>query len=232
MVIKFDKKAFLAIIAALFMSATVLIIPTVKVGANENKVIVIDAGHGGIDGGATGVNTKTPESVLNLDVSMRLKKLFLDNGYTVFLTRETDDGLYGDETDGFKKRDLKARVEFAKKHCADIFISVHMNKYLKKTRRGAQVFYKAGSEKSETLAACVQEKLNAMKRAARSCSPLKGDYYLLNMLDCAAIIAECGFLSSPEDEKLLLDETYRQELADAVFDGVKAYADKNVSKRL
>ena len=195
------------------------------VAANAPDIItvVIDAGHGGVDGGVTGVNSGVKEADLNLEVAKGLKTLFESAGVNVVLTRTTSAGLYGALTSGFKRRDLESRVKIAKASGADVFISVHMNKYRDSSRRGAQVFYKIGHEESKALAEDVQRSLNFMDGAVRECTVLAGDYYVLNYSDCPAVICECGFLSSPEDEKLLLDENYRKTLCYSIFSGTIDY---------
>ncbi|MCI5838780.1 MAG: N-acetylmuramoyl-L-alanine amidase [Christensenellaceae bacterium] len=181
--------------------------------------VVIDAGHGGIDGGVTGVKTGVKESDLNLSFSKTLKKYFLSAGFDVVTTRNTAAGLYGNASSSLKKTDMKNRKRIIEKAAPDIVISIHMNKYPLSSRRGAQVFYKQGDEEGKKFAACVQNKLNAMEQAPRECDELGGDYYILNVSPCPAIIAECGFLSNTDDEALLLTETYREELCYAIYKG-------------
>ena len=98
-----------------------------------------------------------------------------------------------------------------------------MNKYSSSSRRGAQVFYKEGDESSRLLADNVQKSFNEMKQAVRDCSILTGDYYILNCTEYPSIIAECGFLSNPDDEQLLIDEQYRDDVAYAIFKGIVGY---------
>ncbi len=197
--------------------------PAAGAKKKDSVLVVIDAGHGGIDGGVTGVNTGVKESDINLEVAKALKEKLEAGGMTVVMTRTTPASLYGGTGRGFKEKDLKMRVEVAEKCNADLFISIHMNKYSDSGRRGAQVFYKIDDERSEKLAESVQKSFNDMKEASRECSALRGDYYVLNNNTVPSIICECGFLSNAEDEKLLLDEEYRNELAYAVFCGVVDY---------
>ena len=197
--------------------------PAAGAKKKDSVLVVIDAGHGGIDGGVTGVNTGVKESDINLEVAKALKEKLEAGGMTVVMTRTTPASLYGGTGRGCKEKDLKMRVEVAEKCNADLFISIHMNKYSDSGRRGAQVFYKIDDERSQQLAESVQKSLNDMKEAPRECSALRGDYYVLNNNTVPSIICECGFLSNIEDEKLLLDEGYRNKLAYAVFCGVVDY---------
>lgn len=185
--------------------------------------VVLDAGHGGVDGGVTGVNTGVRESELNLAVVKKLESLFLSAGMDPVLTRASDAGLYGAATNGFKKRDMLARKKAIEHADADIVISVHMNKFGNSSRRGAQVFFRADSEQGIALANDIQDSLNGMEEATRTFAPLKGDYYILNCTDIPSVIVECGFLSNPEDEALLMTDEYQAKIAYAVFKGAIDY---------
>ena len=186
---------------------------------SQSFTVVIDAGHGGIDGGVSGVNTKVKESDLNLDIAKKLKAEFESAGIKVVMTRSSYGGLYGTTAKGFKLRDMKKRIEIINSANADLMISVHLNYYSSPSRRGATVFFGQGKERGQRLATCVQKFFNKMSGQTREFSPLKGDYYLLNLANCPSVICECGFLSSAEDEKLLLTEEYRQEIAKSIFLG-------------
>lgn len=205
----------------------VMTLPFSVISTNKNAVfkvkIVIDAGHGGIDGGCEGSDKENNEAKLNLLIANELKIVLISKGFSVFLTRETDDGLYGTTEPGFKLRDLKKRVEITREISPDLFISIHLNKYISPSRRGAQVFYKINDKNSKNLACKIQNFLNLMPESKRMFDALKGDYFLLNELDCPSVIIECGFLSNPEEEKLLLTKSYRQKLAKSIADGVISY---------
>lgn len=217
------KKFLLVFVFSLVVSVittSLTVMPRVYAFKDKDFVVVIDPGHGGVDPGVTGGESGVKESELNLYLSNCLSKRFNADGKVAVLTRTADNGLYGAPTEGFKARDLKKRVEIAKKAEADIFISIHMNKYSDRKRRGAQVFYSPASEKSKMMAQSIQDQLNGLSESSRQCSPLAGDYYVLNNAPCPAVIVECGFLSNPEDEKLLLTEEYREKLAHGIFYGV------------
>ena len=137
------------------------------------------------------------------------------------MTRKTEAGLYGILSKGFKKRDMKKRMEIAENADPDIFVSVHLNFYSSSSRRGAQVFYKIGDEQSKKLALSVQSSLNGL--CGKEYSPLSGDYYVLNESSKTAILCECGFLSNEEDERLLLTDDYRKQLAEKIYEGIQSY---------
>ena len=180
---------------------------------------MIDAGHGGIDGGASGISTGVRESDINLLISKELKKLFEKAGVSVIMTRNSDDGLYGTTDKGFKLRDLNERVKIINNSNANLLISIHLNTYVSPVRRGAQVFYEKGDEQSKIFAKRVQSRINGMRLSPRLYDALSGDYYLLNQTKIPSIIVECGFLSNPDDEKLLISQEYRESIAMAIFNG-------------
>ena len=191
-------------------------------GASKIK-IVLDAGHGGIDGGVTGVNTDVKESDLNLSVVKKLETYLTDAGMTVVLTRSSSAGLYGVAAGNLKKRDMQKRRDVILKEKPVLVISVHMNKFSSPSRRGAQVFYKADDGEGKLLADSIQQCFNNMEEAVKKTSALTGDYYMLNCSPYPSVIAECGFLSNPQDEKLLVTDEYQNSIAYAIFKGVVTY---------
>lgn len=190
---------------------------------SEKFTVVIDAGHGGIDGGVSGITTGVKESELNLDIARKLKEKFDKSGAKTVMTRKTEAGLYGIYSKGFKRRDMLKRKQITLNAKADAFVSIHLNYYSSPSRRGAQIFYKTDSERSRTLANIVQTELNSTEETKRDYTALAGDYYVLNEADCAAILCECGFLSNAEDEKLLLTDEYRDKIAEKIFNGIEKY---------
>ena len=197
---------------------------------SDRFTVVIDAGHGGIDGGVSGITTGVKESELNLDIARKLKTKFDKSGAKTVMTRKTEAGLYGIYSKGFKRRDMQKRKQITLNAKADVFVSIHLNYYSSPLRRGAQVFYKIDDEKSKSLADIVQAELNGGKECERDYTALTGDYYVLNEADCAAILCECGFLSNAEDEKLLLTDEYRAEIAEKIFNGIEKYRFSLVDK--
>ena len=184
------------------------------------KTIVLDAGHGGIDGGVIGATTGVKESELNLIFVRKLEQIFVDAGFNVVLTRNTDAGLYGIATSSRKRRDMLKRKEIILKAEPDAVISIHMNNYSLSSRRGAQVFYNSKLNESKMLAESVQNCFNNMPEASRKCESLKGNYYILECSNFPSVICECGFLSNKEDELLLLSKEYQDKICYAIFSGV------------
>jgi len=220
------KKSVIIIIAALIAVGAVIGICAGVAATSAHggdRVIVIDAGHGGIDNGVLGVNTSTKESDINLSISKYLRGYFVDAGFTVVMTRKTQGGLYGLSTKGFKMRDMKKRKEIIEQSGADMVISVHQNFCPIPSRRGGQVFYDKSSESGKLLADSIQKSLNEMKECVKTNSPLIGDYYMLKCTESPSVIVECGFLSNSEDEALLIKSDYQKSIAYAIFKGAVAY---------
>ncbi len=214
--------------AALFLTVaftlTVCFFALAGTTAEANRLtVVLDAGHGGVDGGVVGTKTGTRESDINLALSFLLKERFEEAGFSVVLTRRTEAGLYGTTAPGYKKRDMQRRAEIIRSANPALVLSVHQNFFSLPSRRGAQVFFKESSKSSLTLACNIQTALNNMPECVKRSDPLRGDYYILNCSDAPSVIVECGFLSNPEDEALLLDGEYRKKLADAVVAGALGF---------
>lgn len=218
------KKTVLLIIFILLISVSVglLFSPVLDVGADADALtVVIDAGHGGIDGGVTGVNTGTKESDINLAISRKLKEHLEDAGYKVVMTRLNTEGLYGMATKNKKLKDMERRKEKINEANPDLVVSIHCNYYPRSSIRGAQVFYAPNSEQSKPMAAKMQQMLNANLEASKRVEAV-GDYYILQCSPFPSLLVECGFLSSPDDEKLLVDSAYQDKVAYTVFSGIHA----------
>lgn len=220
------KKGALALAAAIIaFSGTVGILcgGISSAQARNTAVIVIDAGHGGIDAGVRGKKSGVKESDINLSISRELAGFFSKAGFNTVLTRKSQAGLYGLPTKGFKLRDMQKRRQIIQECGADMVISVHQNFYSDTSRRGAQVFFNKESQSGKQLAVCIQQSLNSIEGAAEKNSPLIGDYYMLECTDSPSVIVECGFLSNESDEALLSDEEYRTQIAYAIFSGAITY---------
>ena len=215
---------FLAIVLSIALTAGVCLYALVQTAAGSSRLtIVIDAGHGGIDGGVVGRTTGIKESDINLALSRALQAEFEEAGFLVVQTRPTEAGLYGAATAGYKPRDRKRRAEIIAESAPAAVISVHQNFFSLSSRRGAQVFFREDSSSSRTLACAIQTALNSMPECVRTSEALKGDYYVLNCSDYASVIVECGFLSNAEDEAMLVTEGYRQRLAETICAGTLAF---------
>ena len=193
--------------------------------------IVLDAGHGGIDGGVTGRGTGVKESDVNLAITLKLKTKLEEMGFDVVLTRKTDAGLYDTTAKGFKRRDMEKRKSIIQNAAPTLVLSIHQNYYSSATSRGAQIFYDASSEKSYRLASVLQEKLNGMYalEGVKERKEMTGEYFILRCADCPSVILECGFLSNAKDEKLLTSESWQGRLAETIAAGVMQYLSQSAS---
>lgn len=184
----------------------------------QTGVIVIDAGHGGIDGGVA--YGDMVEKVLTLDISYRLKAKLEAKGFKVVMTRTNDNAL----ADG-KKADMQARKEIIEKSKANLVISIHINKFTSASRRGVQVFYD-DTEKNKALGERMQSILNTHINAPyidrNNLEAIAGDYYITKCTDRPSIIIECGFISNSNDRVLLKTEKYKDDLADCIAMGAEA----------
>ncbi len=193
--------------------------------ADEKMKIVVDAGHGGMDGGVQGIKTGEKESDINLAIAKEIQGEFLELGFEVVLTRPTKDGLYGTTAKGFKKRDMLKRKEIVEKEDPALVISVHQNFYPTRGTRGAQVFYHPSNEKSKALALSVQEKLNGLylTQSVKERNAHAADYFMLDCTSSPSVIVECGFLSNEKDEILLISKGWQKRLAESIVAGALAY---------
>ena len=192
--------------------------PAVAADTLPRPVIVIDAGHGGMDSGALGVG-KTEEKELNLSVARILADDFRLAGYTVIETR-TDDRLLGDGEKGRRKRaDLEARLQLADETPDRVFVSIHMNTYPTADCRGLQVWYSGNNAASKGYAEAVQTGVRAALQPdnKREVKEATSAIFILKHAQNPAILIECGFLTNPAEYQKLCDETYQKELALTIF---------------
>ena len=210
---------------AVGLCVSVLSAPRTVAAANDALCIVLDAGHGGIDGGVTGKETKAKESDINLAITYQLKAELEALGFEVVLTRKTEAGLYGTATKGFKKRDMQKRREIIEETDPSMVISLHQNFYPTRNTRGAQVFYNKENVAGQRLAGILQRGVNALysKEGARGRNAASGQFFMLECSDCPSVLVECGFLSNREDERLLTSESWQKRLAEALAEGVMEY---------
>ncbi len=216
----------------LFVSAFALCVRTldfaVPVFALKNEMtILLDAGHGGVDGGVSGRKTGVKESDLNLAITLALQEELTDAGFEVVLTRRTETGLYGTATKGFKKRDMQKRREIILAAKPDLVVSIHQNFYPTGNTRGAQVFYSKKDERAQRLAEKLQASMNGLyeKEGVKPRVKQTGEYYMLECSPYTSVIVECGFLSNLEDEKLLNKQSFQKKLADSIASGITAFVE-------
>jgi N-acetylmuramoyl-L-alanine amidase len=188
----------------------------------QKKVIVIDPGHGGIDGGTN--REGLLEKNINLEIALKLREILERNNASVVMTREKDTAL--DHLNNYSSsrhlRDLSARRDIINQNDADLFISIHINAGSSHLS-GPLVIYR---EEDQRLAHLLQTKLNSMEYKdieLKSNYPLQGNYFLLNTAQVEGVIVEIGYITNSRDNKLLQDEEYQYLVAKTLFSGIEEY---------
>ncbi|WP_150275563.1 N-acetylmuramoyl-L-alanine amidase CwlD [Paenibacillus tepidiphilus] len=192
----------------------------------SGKVIAIDAGHGGPDGGAVS-REGLIEKDINLAVSLYLRDYLQQAGAIVVMTREGDHDLAREETKGYSKRkteDLKQRVRSIEEKGTELFVSVHMNSVPSNRWSGAQTFYYPSNAGNKLYADYVQEELKVTLENTDRVAKTANTVYLLKALKMPAVLVEVGFLSHPEESVLLGDDVYQRKVATAIYRGILRYS--------
>ena len=212
----------------LFLLPTMLLIGTLYAHDNianklSGKIIVVDAGHGGIDSGAN--RPGVLEKDINLAIALQLKNVLNRYGAKVALSRQTDIELSSDcdneKVRGRYHRDLTARVEMVEESDADLFISIHANAVLNIKRQGAEVFYDAKSETSKVLSNSIQAELG--KVAKVTSPPNTANFFVLRRNKIPAALVEVGYITNIEELSLLKSPEYQLKLAEAIAKGIYNY---------
>lgn len=188
----------------------------------EKKTIVIDVGHGGNDPGKVSTNG-VEEKDINLKIAKYLRDYLIAQDYIVYLTRDTDCGLYDNGASNKKTSDLKNRVQFFKEKNATLVVSIHQNSFSDPLQHGAQTFYYSKSEPSKQLATSIQNTLLKIDPTNTRTEKSSDSYYLLKNSSMPAVIVECGFLSNPDETAKLTDSNYQKKLAYAISLGICSY---------
>lgn len=195
-----------------------------KIPVARDHHIVIDAGHGGIDGGATSC-TGVLESQLNLEIALRLEDMFHLLGYDTVMIRRTDESIYtqGNTIASQKVSDLKERVRITNETHNAVLISLHQNTFQDSKYHGAQVFY-SDNEHSKKIAQLLQTSVISTLNpdSQRKPKPAKG-VYLMEHITCPGILVECGFLTNPEEEAQLRDSVYQMKLCAVISTVLSSY---------
>ena len=187
-------------------------------GTLINKVIFIDAGHGGKDNGASVDGVM--EDNINLNISEYLYESLLQEGAYVLMSRTNDYDLASMYQKNRKREDLNNRVKYINKSQPDIFISIHLNTYPSNNVKGAQVFYQ-NNDNSKMLAEYLQNTLNVFMNNKRKVK--RGDYFILNNTSSTGVLIECGFLSNDDERSKLNTSQYQQKLSNNIKKGIIDY---------
>lgn len=202
-----------------------------KLLSKEDKIVVIDAGHGGKDPGKVGIHNEI-EKDINLGIAYILKDKLIKSGFSVIMTRTGDEGLDNIYDKNKKMSDMKKRIEIINSAGAICMISIHQNSYTSEAEYGAQNFYYKTSSISKSLASSIQESMkincdgdnNRMEKANDS-------YYILKKSGVPSVIVECGFLSNDREAKLLANPSYQYKVAEAIKLGVIRWANNIIEGR-
>ena len=188
----------------------------------SNKVIVIDARTSEFQMNGAESSTGTTEAETNLKIALKLQSLLEQSGSTVILTRSDENAIYDIDSNTLRQKkisDIHNRVKIGNESSADIFVSIHLNKIPQQQYYGWQTFYKANDEKSIKLAKSIQTNLNESIQKENKRVPMKLDtVYIMKHVEIPITIVECGFLSNPEEEQLLLTDEYQDKLATCNMD--------------
>lgn len=200
-----------------------------------NKVVVIDGGHGLPDEGAIGFNGTT-EQAINLSIALKLQKIVEQSGAKVVLTRSDENGIYSLDSSSIRNKkisDIKNRVEIGNNSDADIFVSIHLNKYPpSEMYRGWQTFYQKDNENSKKLALSVQENINKNIDFKNERTPLPiSNVYIMDHVKVPSIVVECGFLSNPEEAELLKTDIYQNKIAWGIYTGLQEYFTNDMEEK-
>ncbi len=201
--------------------------------AAERPVIVVDAGHGGLDSGAVGGNG-TLEKDVNLSIVRILRDMLELSGFDVVLTRSEDISIYDAGVEGIRNQklsDMDNRLEIVQSYPDSIFLCIHQNNYTDPQYFGGQMFYNNNNPNNRTLAQIMQNKFAELQPGNDREIKLSGDeLFLLKSNQNPSLMIECGFLSNPDEEARLSTWEYQQQVAFTIFGGVMEYIDATAEK--
>lgn len=183
----------------------------------DEKIVVIDAGHGGDDPGKIGINNAL-EKEINLQIAKEIKKYLEKAGITVVMTRENDSSLKNS-----KAEDMRERVKIIDESKAKIAVSIHQNSFPSEAEKGAQVFYFSESEEGVKIAQILQNHLKILDPENKREIKENNSYFLLKRTKTPTVIVECGFLSNWEEAEKLTETEYQKEIAQVISEGILAY---------
>lgn len=196
-------------------------------GLDDEKLIILDPGHGGADPGAIGIND-CEEKDINLKISLFLRDMLIANGYSVIMTREEDISIHDSKYKKIasqKVSDIKNRLAIMNEHPDTTVILIHQNEFGEEKYHDAQMFYGVKNENSKQLAEVLQESFKSRLQPENTRQIKRGttSVYLLRQAQNPIVLAECGFLSNYSEAELLCDEEYQKKAAFALFCGIVEY---------
>ncbi|MGI6030319.1 MAG: N-acetylmuramoyl-L-alanine amidase [Eubacteriales bacterium] len=220
-------------LTALFAGATALYwtaggqMPAFLSEQDNGYTVVLDPGHGGLDGGAQSPGGLV-EGDVTIAIAQRVQELLELSGVKVVATRQPGEALHDPEAPTLKEKkmsDLKKRVELTREHPEALLVSIHLNSFPDPEEKGAQVFYKGGDPASQQLGQLAQQTMAEVLAPdnRRKAAEIPTTVYLMRNIDNTAALFECGFLSNPEEEALLGTEEYQEKVAFAVWLSLMRY---------
>ena len=190
----------------------------------SGRIIYIDPGHGGPDGGAE--YSGAIEKDIALDIAIKLRDYLQQQGALVLMTREDDTDLADPDTKGLSRRkreDLRSRVELINESEAELFISIHLNSIQSPRWHGAQTFYSQRYLENKVIAELIQEELrNNLENTTRVAKPID-HVYLIKSVKKPGALVEVGFLSNPQERELLKQDDYQEQIAASIYKGIMRY---------
>ena len=169
----------------------------------------------------------TTEAQINLEIVLKIQQLLEQSGCTVILTRSDQNAIYDLDAKTLKQKkisDIHNRVKIGNESSADIFVSIHLNKINEQQYYGWQTFYNSTNEQSKNLAEKIQENLNeAIQKENHRIAMKLNSVYIMKHVEIPISIVECGFLSNPQEEEELLQDSYQDKLAWGIYNGIISY---------
>lgn len=228
----------LTLTAAVIAVLTITALPSISGSAapdpteTEPIKIIVDAGHGGFDGGAV-AGDGTLEKDINLKIAAKLSCVLQSFGAEVVMTREGDGGLEAPEDETIRQKkvtDMRRRLQIMQDNGDAVFVSIHLNKYSTAGPKGTQVFYSVNREESQILAEFIQQRAKTLLQPENHRVIKKGtaDTLLLHKAEIPAVIVECGFLSNPQELEMLKTDEYQTKMAVAIATGILDYIGSDV----
>jgi len=212
------KKIVIFIICMLFLLTSVVGYSLEMNTKLMGKTIVIDVGHGGVDGGSS-VNGYYEKNI-NLDISLKLRDELIKQGVNVMMTRDGDYDLSEPNATRRKKSDFDARIKYINESGADMYLSIHMNYLEEEKYYGGQVFYTEGNEiLANTLQNVFRQDLNSPLKEKK----IANSIYMYKQLEIPGVLIECGFLSNNKERRLLLSEEYQEKVVATIIKGLLEY---------
>ncbi len=223
---------FLIIVLLTFFAFCVLKVSNVNGNISSDytdnvKKVIIDAGHGGVDGGAV-ADDGTNEKDINLDIALKTEDLLSFFGYETIMTRKSDISIHNKDAESIRQKkvsDIMNRFSIIKNNPDAVFVSIHQNKFPSSKYKGAQIFYSPNNPLSVDLANEIQNSFISVlqpdnQREIKKCGT---EVYLIYHATSPAVLAECGFISNVEELNKLKTANYRQQVALTIVNGIDKY---------